>query len=65
MKKYINLLSVNVNYLLAILSVFMAILTANVYDNGNVNIPELISECFMCIMIFLAFYVLFELPRKF
>ncbi|WP_462124302.1 hypothetical protein [Enterobacter hormaechei] len=65
MKKYINLLSANLNYLLAALFVFMVILTDNIYEYEKVNSSVLIKECGLCIVMFLLFYVVFELPRKF
>ncbi|HFE8913671.1 TPA: hypothetical protein ACNAB7_005108 [Klebsiella pneumoniae] len=65
MKKYINLLSANLNYLLAALFVFMVILTDNIYEYEKVNSSVLIKECGLCIVMFLLFYVAFELPRKF
>lgn len=65
MKKYINLLSANLNYLLAALFVFMVILTDNIYEYEKVNSSVLIKECGLCIVRFLLFYVAFELPRKF
>lgn len=64
MKKYINLLSANLNYLLAALFVFMVILTDNIYEYEKVNSSVLIKECGLCIVMFLLFYVAFELPRK-
>lgn len=64
MKKYINILSANVNYLLATLFVFMVILTFNIYDYGHVNVSVLMKECDLCIVNFALLYVIFELPRK-
>lgn len=65
MKKYINLLSANLNYLLAALFVYMVILTDNIYEYEKVNSSVLIKEFGLCIVMFLLFYVAFELPRKF
>ncbi|EGC7961975.1 hypothetical protein H9Z42_004245 [Salmonella enterica] len=59
MKKYINLLSANLNYLLAALFVFMVILTDNIYEYEKVNSSVLIKECGLCIVMFLLFYVAF------
>ena len=64
MKKYINLLSANLNYLLAALFVFMVILTDNIYEYEKVNSSVLIKECGLCIVNFALLYVIFELPRK-
>ncbi len=43
----------------------MVILTDNIYEYEKVNSSVLIKEFGLCIVMFLLFYVAFELPRKF
>lgn len=64
MKKYISILSGNINNLLTVLLVFMVILTNNIYEYEHLNLPELMKDCGVCIITFSLFNVLFELPRK-
>ncbi len=55
MKKYINLLSANLNYLLAALFVFMVILTDNIYEYEKVNSSVLIKNVF-CVLLCFYYY---------
>lgn len=64
MKKYINILSENLNNLLTALLIFMVILTYNICEYDYLNLSVLMKDCSAGIIIFLCFYALFELPRK-
>lgn len=64
MKKYINILSGNLNNLLTALLIFMVILTDNICEYDYLNLSVLMKDCSVGIIISLCFYALFELPRK-
>ncbi|EIM9434765.1 hypothetical protein [Enterobacter asburiae] len=57
MKKYINLLLENSGYILAMLFVFMAFLTENIFKNGTVNITEMLPCIFGICLLSMNHYI--------
>ena len=57
MKKYINTLTENSGYILAMLFVFMAFLTDNIFRNGTVNIMEMLPCIFGICFLSMIHYI--------